>query len=138
MKKVEFFGAQNTSFWRPWHPNAIWCDMNFYANYFLSTLRISYVEMVYISVVAKQPLTECLPNRSDEFFFSKVLKRKMRNVLKRPKNQISDFSDFCFSSYGHFCIQNLVNFRWLEQKEKLFFSVFHSFLNYMGGGTADR
>ena len=30
----------------------------------------------------------------------------MRNVLNRKKNQILDFSDFYFSSYGHFCSRN--------------------------------
>ena len=38
-------------------------------------------------------------------FFSKVVKftSKMRNELNRKRNQISDFFDFYFSSYGHFC-----------------------------------
>ena len=37
------------------------------------------------------------------FFFTKVVKftRKIRKRLNK-KNQISDFSDFYFSSYGHF------------------------------------
>ena len=37
----------------------------------------------------------------------------MRNVLNRKKNHISDFSDFHFSGYGHFCTKNykfLMNF----------------------------
>ena len=34
----------------------------------------------------------------------------MRNVLKRMKNQ---FSDFYFSSYDHFCTQNYSNFRYI-------------------------
>ena len=39
------------------------------------------------------------------FFFSKVFKFtwKMRYVLNRKKNHIPDFSDFYFSSFGHFC-----------------------------------
>ena len=46
-------------------------------------------------------------NKSDEFFFSKVFKCtwKMRNVLKRMKNQFSDFWDLNFLRYGHFCTQ---------------------------------
>ena len=31
---------------------------------------------------------------------------KMRNVLNRKKNKVSDFSDIYFSSYGHFCSEN--------------------------------
>ena len=37
----------------------------------------------------------------------------MRNVLNLKKNHVSDFSDFHFSSYGHFCSQTMVNFRWI-------------------------
>ena len=46
------FGAPFGRLWRPKHPfwtsarpNAIWCDMKFYAHHFISTLRISYVKM---------------------------------------------------------------------------------------------
>ena len=31
---------------------------------------------------------------------------KIRNVLNRKKNHISDFSDFYFLSYGQFCTEN--------------------------------
>ena len=46
---------------------------------------------------------------------SKVVKLtwKMRNVLNRKKNQISDSSDFYFSNYDHFCTKNHPNFRWI-------------------------
>ena len=53
LKKVEFLGAQNAPFGRPWPPNAIWCDMKFYAHYFFSWLPMFYVKIktrVYISV----------------------------------------------------------------------------------------
>ena len=30
----------------------------------------------------------------------------MSNVLNRKKNHTSDFSDFYFSNYGHFCNKN--------------------------------
>ena len=44
-------------------------------------------------------------NKKNQFFFSKVLKFtwKMWNQLNWKKNQISDFSDLYFSSYGYFC-----------------------------------
>ena len=43
--------------------------------------------------------------------FFKILKMfiftwKIRNVLKRMKNQFSDFCDFYFLRYGRFCSQN--------------------------------
>ena len=45
LKKVEFLGRQLSTFGRQWHPNAIWCDMKFYAHHSFSTLRIFYVRM---------------------------------------------------------------------------------------------
>ena len=45
MKKVEFLGAQNAPFERPQRPNAILCDMNFYAHHIFRTLRIFYIKM---------------------------------------------------------------------------------------------
>ena len=50
-------------------------------------------------------------NKKKSIFFSKVFKFtwKMRNVLKRMKNQLADFY---FSSYGHLCTQYMVNFQW--------------------------
>ena len=65
------------------------------------------------------------------FFFSKVFKFtwNMWNVLKRMKNH---FSDFYFSSFGHFCTQNMINFRWIfshNSKKKIaifLYFVFHS------------
>ena len=84
-----------------------------------------------------QVLTECITNQMKKkfkivFFSSKVFKCtwKMQNVLKRTKNQISDYY---FSSYGQFCIQNNVNFRLismisLKKKSEI---IFFSFLNYL-------
>ena len=88
-------------------------------------------------------MTECITNQMKFFssiFFSKVFKfiRKMRNVLKRSKNRISDFSLFHFLSYGLFCIQYMVNFWSIftitrEKKIGFIFSFlihFRIFLNY--------
>ena len=54
------------------------------------------------------------------FFFFKEVKFtwKIQNRLNRKKNQISDFSDFNFSSYGHFLVilcRHHPNFRWTFQ-----------------------
>ena len=45
LKKVEFLGAQNVPFGRPWRPNAIW---NFAPISFFSILRIFYVKMATV------------------------------------------------------------------------------------------
>ena len=45
LKKVEFLGAQNAPFGRPWCPNAIRYNMRFFAHHFCSSLRIFYVNM---------------------------------------------------------------------------------------------
>ena len=49
----------------------------------------------------------------------------MRNVLKHMKKQFCDFSDFNFTSYGHFCTQNTLIFdefsRYLEKNGKIDF-----------------
>ena len=47
-------------------------------------------------------------HQNPHFFSSRVFKCiwMMRNVLNRKRNPISDFSDFNFSSYGHFCTKN--------------------------------
>ena len=55
------------------------------------------------------------PKKNDFFFIIFFLVKKksnffLWNVLKRMKNQ---FSNFYFSSYGNFCTQNMVNFRWI-------------------------
>ena len=52
----------------------------------------------------------------------------MRNVLNRKKNHISDFSDFHFSSYGHFCTKNCqfsINFHdnSKNKNRKIYFSI---------------
>ena len=70
-----------------------------------------------------------------DFFFQKCSKSYERmewdeNRMKRMKDQ---FSDFYFLSYGYFCTQNMVNFWWAftitQKKNRIFFSVFHSFQN---------
>ena len=38
-----------------------------------------------------------------DFVTNKKNSAKIGNQLNRNKNQIPDFSDFYFSSYGHFC-----------------------------------
>ena len=67
------------------------------------------------------------------FIFSKMFKFrwKLRNVLKRMKDQ---FSDFYFSSFGHFHTRNHSNFRWIfthnsknKNQKKNFIHVFLRF-----------
>ena len=63
------------------------------------------------------------PRKKKEDFFSSKLPIfyfiffkftwKIRNWLNRKKNHISDFCNSYFSSYGHFCTQNVTNFRWI-------------------------
>ena len=58
---------------------------------------------------------------------------KIRNWLNQKKKQISNFFDFYFSSYVHFCTQNDPNFRWIflhnSKKKKMvsFFTLFSTF-----------
>ena len=46
------------------------------------------------------------------FFFKNGL-IYMKNVFKRMKNQFSDFCNFSFLRYGHFCTQNWSMFQWI-------------------------
>ena len=49
----------------------------------------------------------------------------MHRRLNRKKNQISDFSDFYCSSYGHFCTLIFDEFFMINQKIKIFHSFQH-------------
>ena len=72
-------------------------------------------------------LTECITNQMN-FFLSKVFKLtwKMQNLMNRKKNQISDFSQFHFSSYGHFCTLIFDEFFTITLKLKIRKLFFHS------------
>ena len=50
-----------------------------------------------------------------QFFFTKVFEFtwNMQNVLNRKKNKISGFSNFYFSSYGHYWSFFYHNFQWI-------------------------
>ena len=60
---------------------------------------------------------------------------KMRNVLKRKKNNVSDFSYYYFSSYSHFLVilwRHHPNFRWIfddnsKNKNRRIFLLFLSY-----------
>ena len=63
------------------------------------------------------------------FKFSKIT-WKIRNLLNRKKNKISDFY---FSSYGHFCTHNDPNFRCIfthnsKNKNRTIFSIIFTIL----------
>ena len=72
------------------------------------------------------------------FFSSKMFKFtcKNRNRLNTMKNHASDFSDFYFSSYGHFLVifwRQHFNFRWIfsnnwkNKYRRIFFILFGTF-----------
>ena len=67
------------------------------------------------------------------FFINSQIFMKDADRLNRKKNQISDFSDFHFSRYGHFCTKYHPNFRWIftiTWKIKIGILTFHSIQQY--------
>ena len=88
--------------------------------FFCITRKIKIGKIWNLVFLSIQPIPD-LPCRFDHFwiFISKVVKFtwKMQNLLNRKKK--SDFSDFYFSSYGHFCFkkrQFSINFsRYLDK-----------------------
>ena len=65
-------------------------------------------EQVSINGIPEEARLQCFDRTSRSIFFSKVVKFtwKIRNRLNRKKNQMSDYSDFYFLSYGLFCSKN--------------------------------